>query len=112
MQIVFLPSSLDDLAWFKKYYVTVFPDGADKANSQFLAIQQLLIEDPYIGVQNERFDEIRELKIPRIPFTAIYRVKNDRMEILRILDERSKNPFRRKASNSCHHLILPSYCIA
>jgi hypothetical protein len=53
-----------------------------------------LKENPFVGVRNERFADVRELKVPRIPFTVVYRAKQDRIEVLRVLDEQPNNPFK------------------
>ena len=89
MQIVFLARAKRDLRWFKLYYTKTFPEGRAKANSQFLTTQQLLGANPHIGHPSERVIGVREYHIPRIPFSFLYRVKKDRIEILRVLDTRA-----------------------
>ena len=89
MRLVFLASSIDDLRWFKQYYMNVFPEGRVKANKQFLALQKALKINPYIGHSSDGMEGAREHHILRTPFTFIYRIKQDRIEILRVIDNRS-----------------------
>jgi hypothetical protein len=87
MQVKFLASSLNDLKWFRYYYESVFPQGLEKAQKQFHSTKGLIKESPYIGhvIQN---DNILEFSIPNIPFSFIYRIKGEVIEILRVWDER------------------------
>ena len=87
MQILYLEQALEDLAWFHKYYVRVFSDGAENALKQFDAIEIVLLENPFIGHRTEIAD-IREISIPKTPFSFIYRVRGERIEVLRVWDER------------------------
>jgi len=89
MRIVFLPSSARDLQWFRLYYMAVFPDGAKRARKQFRAILEILKANPFIGHISDMDENARELPIPRTPFVLIYRPRQDRLEILRIVDARS-----------------------
>lgn len=88
MLLVFLPSTARDLEWFRYYYNSVFPDGDVKAKQHFRATKQLLAENPYIGRAVGGYDDVRELVIPRTPFTVIYRVNVDQIEVLRVWDRR------------------------
>lgn len=88
MNIVYLPGTARDFAWFRHYYTTVFPAGDENAKRQFKALQQSLSANPYIGHQMEGFADIRELHMPRTPFTVYYRVTSTQIEVLRLWDER------------------------
>lgn len=89
MKIIYLALAKRDLRWFKSYYMQVFPQGREVADSQFLRSQKILKENPYIGHPSERVDGAREYYIPRTPFTFVYRVKDETIEVLRLLDGRS-----------------------
>ena len=89
MRLVFLASSAPDLRWFKTYYIKAFPDGKATAEKRFLAVQQLLKSNPHIGHPSRKVEGAREHHVARTPFTVIYRVVADRIEILRVLDMRS-----------------------
>lgn len=69
------------------YYENIFLEGLIKAQKQFHSTELLLSENPYIGHPTHR-KGVREFSIPRIPFSYIYRIQQDRIEILRIWDER------------------------
>lgn len=87
MKIVYLKSARDDLVWMRRYYESVFPDGQQKAQKQFYLVQMTLMENPFIGHETHK-KSIREFPISKTPFSFIYRVCHDRLEILRIWDER------------------------
>lgn len=93
MRIIFLPSTRRDLAWFRYYYRAVFPEGDVKARDQFRATQQLLATNPYVGHPSDDRKDVRELVIPRTPFTLIYRVTETDIEILRLWDNRQGGNF-------------------
>ncbi|MFI0848788.1 type II toxin-antitoxin system RelE/ParE family toxin [Mesorhizobium sp. IMUNJ 23232] len=89
MRILFLAQAKRDLRWFKRYYTDTFPEGSRKADAQFVRAQRLLLTNPHIGHPSEKVDGARELHLQRTPFTFIYRPFSDRIEILRVIDERS-----------------------
>lgn len=89
MRLLFLAQAKHDLRWFKRYYIDAFPEGRKKTDEQFLRAQQLLSANPHIGHLSEKVEGARELHIRRTPFTFIYRPFKDRIEILRVVDERS-----------------------
>ncbi len=88
MKLVFLPSTRDDLAWMRNYYTRAFPEGARQAAAQYARTRNLLRQNPLIGHPVEGIEGIREYSIPSMPFSFIYRVMKDRVEILRVWDER------------------------
>ncbi len=89
MKLIFLPSTKDDLRWFKRYYTKVFPDGKPKADKQFTSLKKNLLEKPFIGHKSEMFPHLLEFHIPKIPFTIIYEVRETEIRILRLRDQRS-----------------------
>lgn len=89
MKIVFLPSSKADLRWFKQYYINVFPEGRRNADQQYQALLRILKATPMAGRPAHGFASAREFPMQRTPFTVIYRVEADRIDILRVLDQRS-----------------------
>ena len=88
MKIVFLASTVQDLKWFRHYYRAVFSEGADKAGAHFKAAIATLEANPYVGKLSEPTPDVRELSIPRTPFTTIYRVTPRQIEVLRLWDTR------------------------
>jgi toxin ParE1/3/4 len=89
MRILFLENSLEDLRWFKRYYTEVFPQGRAKADQQFLATKRLLRENPRIGNPFELVEGAREFPVSRTPFAFLYFVRDENIEVLRIVDNRS-----------------------
>jgi plasmid stabilization system protein ParE len=89
MNVIYLPSTLDDIEWFHRYYTYIFPEGANNATKQFQAVKELLSSNPKAGSFIHK--NVREFSIPRTPFSYIYRVKGDEVQVLRIWDER-RNP--------------------
>ncbi len=90
MDIVFLPRALADLVWFRRYYEQIFPDGAPKARLQFEKTLQTLKDQPRAGRQGE--EDTREIVLGRTPFMFVYVLRNDRIEILRVWDQRAGRP--------------------
>lgn len=88
MRIKFLESALEDLRWFRLYYESIFPQGLKKAQKQYYSTKGLLKENPHIGHVTDERDGVREFSIPNIPFSFIYRVGEDVIEVLRVWDER------------------------
>ena len=87
MKIVFLESCAPDLAWFRFYYQSVFPEGSRRAGQQFKALQATLAANPYAGHPSDTGQAVQEITIPRTPFTLIYRVTPLQIEVLRLWDK-------------------------
>ena len=88
MNLVFLPSTRSDLLWMRTYYTSVFPAGAKRAAEHYRMTCSVIRENPLIGHPVEGMLGVREFAIQRTPFSVIYRVINDRIEVLRIWDQR------------------------
>ena len=88
MKLVFLPSTLSDLAWMRSYYTQVFPDGARRAAEQYRRASRIVRDNPLVGHPVEDIPNVREFSIPRTPFSFIYRLGDDRIEVLRVWDQR------------------------
>lgn len=88
MKRVFLPSTRSDLVWMRIYYTHIFPDGARRAADQYARAAGILRDNPMVGQSMEDMTNVREFSIPRTPFSLIYRIIDDRIEVLRIWDQR------------------------
>lgn len=88
MKIVFLEDTEPDIRWFRHYYRSVFPEGSAKAGAHLKAIQKTLAANPYAGHPGDTQENVRELSVPRTPYTLIYRVMPTQIEILRLWDTR------------------------
>ena len=88
MKLIYLNSTKPDLAWFRVYYGSVFPEGAAQAAARYVTAIDNLTINPYIGRPIGQ-DGLRKLTIPKTPFSVFYRVMEDRIEIVRIWDQRA-----------------------
>jgi len=88
MKIVYLAATKADIAWMRNYYASVFPEGRQRARQHFKAAEALLLENPFIG-RMTTVHAVRELVIPRTPFSFIYRVQQEQIEVLRLWDGRA-----------------------
>jgi len=93
MKIAYLPSTLEDLEWMRNYYTSVFPEGATRAREHLQATEILLCSHPDIGHETS-VSGVLEFTIQKTPFSIIYRINGDRIEILRVWDNRG-DPERR-----------------
>jgi plasmid stabilization system protein ParE len=90
MDIVFLASAKADLRWFKQYYTAVFPEGKANADRQFLSCLAAIRTNPMSGPMSGLYRGARRYRVSRTPFAFIYRVRADRIEIIRVHDGRSE----------------------
>lgn len=93
VKIVYLQSTVQDLLWFRHHYRSVFPEGSHKAQAQVRAMLAMLAANPYAGHRSDTGAPVRELHIPRTPFTLIYRVTPEQIELLRVWDMRQGADF-------------------
>jgi len=85
MCVVYLRSAVADLAWMASYYSKAFPEGAPAARSRHRAAERLIAGNPEIG-HSTGVGDSREFPIPRTPFSIIFRLGFERIEILRVWD--------------------------
>ena len=88
MKLVFLPTTRADLLWMRQYYARVFPGGAKRAADQYIRATRVVRGNPLVRHLDEGMAGVREFPIPRTPFSFIYRVMDDRVEVLRGWDQR------------------------
>jgi plasmid stabilization system protein ParE len=88
MRIVYLASAVRDLQWLRHYYQRVFPAGAARAAQRIRATERLVLDNPHAGRPTQR-REVRRVSVARTPFFLLYRLSEDRIEILRVIDSRS-----------------------
>ncbi|GGE21589.1 hypothetical protein GCM10011390_46170 [Aureimonas endophytica] len=84
MIIVFGPKVVEDLRWFRDYH----SGAAGKAIERYLRALDLLSSFPGLGRPLSDLDA-REYVMPKTPFSLIYRVGPDNIEILRVWDQRT-----------------------
>jgi plasmid stabilization system protein ParE len=91
VKILFLESSARDLNWFFDYYRSIFPAGNDNAKKHYFRAKAALRQNPYIGHPLEDSD-LRELPVARTPFSFIYRMRTNTIEVVRVWDQRADRP--------------------
>ncbi len=89
MRLVYLASAKPGLRRFHRYYTEVFPEGKAHADRRFLAVQTLLKSNPRAGHESEIVPGAREFPVPQTPFTYVYQIRDDRIEIMLVADNRS-----------------------
>ena len=72
----------------RTYYVYIFPDGAKRAADPYRRTCGIIRENPLVGRPVEEIEGVREFSIPRTPFSFIYRIVEDRIEVLRVWEQR------------------------
>jgi plasmid stabilization system protein ParE len=87
VKLVFLPSSKSDVAWFRRYHKHAFPAGYANAIRRLLVAQEVLEANPMIGHPSD-LPGHRELQIRQTPFALIYRIRNRRIEVSHLWDQR------------------------
>ena len=88
MEIIYLESALDGIEWMKFYYSNIFAAGKKQARTHIKITEKLLIAHPQIGQVYDAANDIRELMISSTPFSFIYRINENRIEVLRLWDQR------------------------
>ncbi len=92
MNIIFRSSTKSDLKWFRRYYTSVFPEGERQAKNHYLQTYKTLLDYPQVGGFVNNCKPVRELQIPRTPFSFVYYVTEKEIIIIRVLDSRSERP--------------------
>jgi len=72
----------------KLYYSNFFPAGKKQASIHIKTTEQIIINHPHIGQVFDGNKNIIELVINKTPFSFLYRINEDRIEILRLWDQR------------------------
>jgi plasmid stabilization system protein ParE len=74
-----------------RYYENVFPEGKQRASKHFAKAGKLLVAMPQLGRPVDD-TAVREHAIAGLPFSFIYRIMDDRIEVLRLWDQRGERP--------------------
>ena len=87
MRIVFLSLAVKDLASIRSYIAADNPEAAHRVATRLKKLIQGLAAMPNIGKAGRVFGtkELVTPKIGKTPYVVVYRVREDRLEILRIL---------------------------
>jgi plasmid stabilization system protein ParE len=73
----------------RRYYGSVFPEGRRNAGARLRKAVASLEANPYLGHLTDEAD-VLEFVISRTPFSLLYRIKGDTLEVLRLWDNRQK----------------------
>jgi toxin ParE1/3/4 len=84
MQIKWLDLAVVDLQHIYEYIQNNNPGAARKLASSICEKVELLAKMPHLGKPG-RVTNTRELILPGLPYIVPYRVRKDRLEILRVL---------------------------
>ena len=89
MRVVYLDSALPDVVWWRRYYGSVFPEGRRNAGARLRKAVASLEANAYLGHPTDEAD-VLEFVIARTPFSLLYRIKDDTLEVLPLWDNRQK----------------------
>jgi toxin ParE1/3/4 len=87
MEVVWLAGALFDLSEIIEYIVARNPTAVPKVAAGLHHAAARLAGQPRLG-RNGRIAGTRELVISRLPFVIAYRVRGDRIEVLRVIHGR------------------------
>jgi len=93
LKIFWLKFARLDLHDIRDYISQDNPEAAEKTIISIIDTVETLSTLPEIGKPG-RIKNTRELIIPGVPYTIPYRIKGDRIEILRVLHQARKFPER------------------
>jgi toxin ParE1/3/4 len=84
VKIRWLEDSIKDLIALRQYIAQENPTAARRVAKRIMQSVNLLLDQPGIGKAG-RVPNSRELVVPGTPFLVPYRIKNNTIEILRVL---------------------------
>ena len=94
MIIVWSPEAIDDLAALRAYIAEENPAAAQRVALRIVrSVEDLLPGQPHIG-RPGRVPGTRELVVPKTPYVVPYRVRDNRIQVLRIYHGARKWPER------------------
>lgn len=91
MTVAWLKPAIADLEDALGYIRTANPDAAQRTGAKILAAVALVERNPEIG-RLGRVAGTRELVVAGTPFVIPYRLRNGRLELLRVLHGRRRFP--------------------
>lgn len=105
MIVVWLPIAAEERFEQLDYIAQDNPLAAVTQDEEIGRQSSLLVEQPEMG-RIGRVRGTRELVISQTPFIAIYRIKSERIEILRFLHGAQKWPNRSKRKVASHQPVI------
>jgi plasmid stabilization system protein ParE len=93
MELVWLPRAQRELQNIFEYYAREAGEAVgSKLVLRIVRSAELLIDFPRLGKPSQYAAEVRELQVPQLPFLLPYRLREKRIEILTVFDERRHRP--------------------
>ena len=94
MIVLWSPQAIDDLAALRATIAEDDPTAAQQVVLHIVrSIEQLVAEHPHMG-RAGRVPGTRELVVPRTPTIVPYRIRNNRLQVLRVYHGARKWPER------------------
>jgi len=94
MIVVWSPLAIDDLAALRAFIAEENPAAAQRVALRIVrSVKELLARQPHMG-RPGRVPGTREFVVPRTPYIVPYRVRHNRLEILRVYHGTRKWPER------------------
>ena len=91
MKLVWLPRAVADLQEARAYIAAHDPQAARAVAQKIRKLVARLKARPHLGRQAD-VDEIRQISVPGLPYLIPYRVKDGRIEILRVFHTAQARP--------------------
>ena len=91
MRVKWLDFALSDLDSIEEYIARKNPGAAVRVVLSVIAAVELLVEQPGLG-RTGRVEGTKEIVLTDIPYTVAYRIKNERVEVLRVLHQARQWP--------------------
>ena len=91
MKIRWLEDSIEDLTALRQYIAQENPAAARRVAKKIIRSVNLLLDQPGIG-RAGRVPNSRELVVTGTPFLVPYRIKNNTIEILRVMHSAMRWP--------------------
>ena len=91
MKLVWLPRAVADLQEARAYIAEHDPQAARAVAQKIRKLVAHLKARPHLGRQAD-VDEIRQISVPGLPYLIPYRVKDGRIEILRVFHTAQEPP--------------------
>ncbi len=90
MRLRYLPTAEPGLRWFRFYYRRNPQLDHAKAIDALRRAEAMLAEFPFSGAVYEDFENVREQKVLRTPFSLLYSVARETVWIIDVRDQRGQ----------------------
>ena len=91
MKLVWLPRAIADLTDIRAYIADHDPGAARPAATRIRTVVGHLKAHPSLG-RPSNVEGLREISVPGLPYVIPYRVKNERIELLRVFHTARQRP--------------------